>query len=169
MLACLDVDYRSDGSAIAACLLFAEWQCASAEASFIARIEHVAPYAPGLFFQRELPCLMRVLSLLPARPELVIVDGYVHLDAGGRLGLGGHLFDALDGEVPVVGVAKTAFRSATTAIAVRRGSSSTPLWVSAAGIDAHAASTHVASMHGAYRLPTLLRAVDQLARSSALP
>lgn len=166
MLACLDVDYRPDGSALAACLLFADWQSACAEASFVARIEHIAPYVPGLFFQRELPCLMRVLSQLPARPELVIVDGYVHLDAAGRPGLGGHLFDALNRGAPVVGVAKTAFRSATNAIPVRRGSSSSPLWVSAAGIDVHAAAAHVASMHGPYRLPTLLREVDRLARSS---
>jgi len=110
-----------------------------------------------------------VLAELPARPELVIIDGYVHLDASGRLGLGGHLFDALQREVPIVGVAKTTFRTATTAIPIVRGSGSKPLWVSAAGLDVHTAATHVASMHGPYRLPTLLREVDQLARSCTLP
>jgi deoxyribonuclease V len=168
MLACLDVDYRPDGSAVAACLLFTAWQSASAEASLVARVSDVAPYTPGMFFQRELPCLMQVLSKLEARPSLVIVDGYVHLDASGRLGLGGHLFDALHREVPVVGVAKTAFRGATSALPVVRGAGAKPLWVSAAGLDVAAAAQHVANMHGPHRLPTLLREVDHLARNSVL-
>jgi deoxyribonuclease V len=167
MLACLDVDYRPDGPAIAACLLFTSWQSASAESSAIARIDDVAPYTPGMFFERELPCLLRVLAALSARPDLVVIDGYVHLDASGRPGLGAFLFDALHREVPVIGVAKTAFRTATTAIPIVRGTGTKPLWVSAAGLDVSTAAARVLSMHGAYRLPTLLRAVDRLARTSS--
>lgn len=167
MIACLDVDYRPDGTAVAACLLFAGWQCASAEASVVAHVTDVAPYKPGMFFERELPCLLKVLSKLEARPSLVIVDGYVHLDASGRLGLGGHLFEALHREVPIVGVAKTAFRGATSAVPVVRGSGAKPLWVTAAGLDVAVAARHVAGMHGPHRMPTLLREVDQLARNSA--
>ncbi len=165
MLACVDVDYRPDGSAVAACLLFRDWQSPSAASSATARIADVAPYTPGMFFERELPCIMRVLAEVPTRPDLVIVDGYVELDASGRPGLGKHLFDALHREVPVVGVAKTAFRTASSAIAIRRGSGTKPLWVSAAGLDAHTAATHVTSMHGPFRLPTLLHEVDHLART----
>ncbi len=148
-------------------MLFTSWQSATAEASTVARITDVAPYTPGFFFQRELPCLLEVISELEARPSLVVVDGYVHLDGSGRPGLGAHLFDALQREVPIVGVAKTAFRTATTAVAIHRGTGSKPLWVSAAGLDVHAAAAHVASMAGPYRVPSLLREVDQLARTAS--
>jgi deoxyribonuclease V len=54
------------------------------------------------------------------------------LSPQGRPGLGAHLYDRIG--TPVVGVAKTAFRSATHAVAVRRGSATKPLYVTAAGM-----------------------------------
>jgi len=52
---------------------------------------------------------------------------------------------------------------------VRRGESGSPLFVTAVGIDVALAAQEVRRMHGPYRVPTLLRAVDQLARQSAMP
>jgi deoxyribonuclease V len=49
---------------------------------------------------------------------------------------------------------------------VQRGHSRRPLYVSAAGIDAETAARYIQDMHGTYRLPTLLRRVDQLCRCS---
>ena len=46
--------------------------------------------------------------------DLLIVDGFVDLDPSGRPGLGAHAHAAF--EVPIIGVAKSAFRSATHAI-----------------------------------------------------
>ena len=83
---------------------------------------------------------------------------------GGVAGLGAHLHASLG--VPVVGVAKTRFASATDALAVCRGGSRSPLYVSAAGMAAPEAAALVAAMHGPYRVPTLLKAVDALARTS---
>jgi len=41
------------------------------------------------------------------RIDLLVIDGYVHLDPHGRPGLGAHAHAEI--AVPVIGVAKTAF------------------------------------------------------------
>jgi deoxyribonuclease V len=66
----------------------------------------------------------------------------------------------------VVGVAKTRYAGATDAVAVRRGRSRSPLFVSAVGMTAAEAAAKVGSMHGAYRVPTLPKRVDALAGSA---
>ena len=51
--------------------------------------------------------------------RLLIVDGYADLDPSGRPGLGAWAYAEFG--VPVIGVAKTAFRVATHAVPVARG------------------------------------------------
>jgi deoxyribonuclease V len=166
MLACVDVDYRGD-DAVAACVLFRAWTDETPAAELVEPISGVEPYAPGEFYRRELPCLRAVLNRLPEVPEVVVIDGYVWLSGEERPGLGAHLYEALSRQVPVVGVAKTRFHSARLAVPVVRGTGSTsPLFVTAAGLDAAAAAAHVQAMHGTYRIPTLLRLVDRLCRQS---
>ncbi len=172
MLLATDVAYtESNGvtTARAAGVRFDDW---SAEAPVDVIIEHVAdvaPYVPGAFYQRELPCLWPVV--LEARDrgrlEAVVVDGFVDLGAAGedKPGLGRHLHRCLRSEgldVAVVGVAKNPYCGAD-AVPVRRGDSEVPLWVSAAGWSNDEAAQAVRRMHGPYRFPTLLRRVDQLA------
>lgn len=159
MLACVDVDYRGTG-AVAAALLFHAWSDDVPQRELTAHIMRVPDYEPGQFYKRELPCLLEVLR--GTGPDLVIIDGYVHLGPERRPGLGAHLAAALD--VIVVGVAKNPFHE-TPATPVLRGESTKPLLVTATGMaEAHAAA-HVRAMHGAHRIPTLLRRVDQLARA----
>lgn len=160
-IVCVDVDYRPD-MAVAAAIWFRGWEAEKAEAQAVVGFHGVAPYEPGAFYRRELPCLLGVLREGPFA-DLVIVDGYVSLDEG-RAGLGAHLHHALDGRTPVVGVAKTRYRSANEAIEVLRGESASPLFVTAVGIDVSVAAEAVKRMHGPHRVPTLLRSVDQLAR-----
>jgi hypothetical protein len=50
------------------------------------------------------------------------------------------------GRVPLIGVAKTAFRGATHAIKVHRGSAARPLYVTAVGVPAEQAATFVRRM-----------------------
>jgi deoxyribonuclease V len=163
MIACVDVDYRSSG-AVAACVVMRDWTDAESELDLVSRIEHVEEYVPGQFYRRELPCLQRVLSSLPAPPGVIVVDGYVWLADENTPGLGAHLFDALGRAVPVVGVAKTRFLSATAARPVLRGDSRRPLYVSSVGMLVEDACRHVQTMHGPYRIPTMLKKVDQLCR-----
>ncbi|MFE6650255.1 endonuclease V [Nocardioides sp. NPDC057772] len=126
-------------------------------------LAEVADYAPGRFYERELPALTALLADTDPL-DVLIVDGYVDLDPDGRPGLGRHVWNA--GLAPaVIGVAKTAFRSATHAEPVLRGSSSRPLYVTAAGISQTDAAYLVRTMSGTARLPEALRLVDRLARS----
>ena len=158
MIVAVDVDYR-DKEAVAACVGFVKWT--DDEPAF-ERVVHVpgaaAAYVPGMFFLRELPCVLAALKGVSA--DIVVVDGYVMLTAGKR-GLGGHVHEAI--AKPVVGVAKNEFRGAT-AERVVRGGSKKPLFVTAAGIAMKDAAAAVRSMHGPYRIPTLLARADHLCR-----
>jgi deoxyribonuclease V len=168
MLACVDVDYR-ENSAVAACVLFRSWKDENSADEMVERIDGVEPYQPGQFYKRELPCLLAVLGRASEPLEVVVVDGYVWLRDESTPGLGAHLYQALGGKVPVIGVAKTAFRTAEAlAQPVLHGSSCKPLFVTAAGIDAKLAAAHIQSMHGTFRIPTLLKRVDRLCREARL-
>ncbi len=160
-IVCLDVDYRNT-VAVAAGIWFRGWSASEPEADVVVVFSDVASYQSGEFYRRELPCLLGVLAR-GDEADVVVVDGYVWL-APGRPGLGAHLHDALGGDAKVVGVAKTCFRGASDSIAVCRGNSQSPLYVTAAGLDVGEAAVSVAAMHGPYRIPSILRKVDQLAR-----
>jgi deoxyribonuclease V len=111
----------------------------------------------------ELPCLTGILSRLPQPPDAVIIDGYVWLDAGGRPGLGAHLFRELGETTPIIGVAKSAFPGAP-AVQIVRGQSRTPLYITAAGGDVEQAAENVRTMNGPHRIPDMLKRADRLCR-----
>jgi deoxyribonuclease V len=166
MLACVDVDYRGK-DAVAACVLFRAWTDESSAGQHVQFITGVEAYVPGQFYRRELPCLLAVLRQVREPLEVVVVDGYVWLRDETDLGLGAHLYEALGRRIAVVGAAKTRFASARLAVPVVRGASAArPLFVTAAGVDVEEAARWVGSMHGPYRIPTLLRQVDQLCRGA---
>lgn len=165
MFVALDVDYRDD-LARTGWVLFSGWEAGQPlrEGTFLT--SPVASYEPGAFYKRELPCLLQALKALPP-VGLVILDAYCWLGPE-RPGLGARLYEALDQRCPVVGVAKTAFQG-QPGTPVTRGASLTPLYVTACGLEEIEAADRVKSMHGAFRIPTLLKRVDQLARGLVLP
>lgn len=165
MIACVDVDYRADHAA-AACLTFHQWEDAAPVSTIVARIDDVEDYVPGEFYKRELPCLLQVLEPIAADLTTVVVDGYTSL-APGKPGLGAHLYEALGREIPVVGVAKTRFAGATSED-VLRGTAIRPLYVTAIGMTVVDAAAFVKSMHGPYRIPTLLKLVDHVCRTASV-
>jgi len=69
----------------------------------------------------------------------------------------------------VIGVAKSAFRTATQAVPVLRGTSRRPLYVTAAGMPRTEAADIVRHMAGAHRIPDALRRADSLARHGLSP
>jgi deoxyribonuclease V len=159
VIVAVDVDYR-DKEAVAACVGFAKWTDDKASFERVVRVPGVAAaYVPGAFYLRELPCVLAALKDVTA--DVVVVDGYVMLTKGKR-GLGGHLHEAI--HKPVVGVAKNEFRGAT-AERVVRGGSKKPLFVTSEGMNAKDAAAAVRSMHGPFRIPTLLARADQLCRA----
>ena len=98
--------------------------------------------------------------------EAIIVDGYVQLDDAGKKGLGAYLYEALDKQIPVIGVAKRAFHANEKhSRAIERGTSKNPIYVSAIGFDLAAAVERVQQMAGDFRMPDLLRILDQETKS----
>lgn len=169
MIVCVDVDYQdADGYAVCACVGFEEWSDAVPAASWRSQVSLQSAYTPGAFYERELPCILTVLDLArrDVSIETIVIDAYVWLSADMKPGLGARLHVALNAEVAVIGVAKNRFDGAP-AIEVRRGAGDRPLFVSAVGVDAVRASEFIRGMHGAFRIPTLLKCVDQLARAPA--
>jgi deoxyribonuclease V len=150
--AAVDVHYLRTGGARAAAVLAADTTFAHVLAEHTAVVPRVAPYRPGEFYLRELPPLRAVLQELSGL-RLLVVDGYADLDPAGRPGLGAHAHAEFG--IPVIGVAKSRFRTATHALAVVRGSSERPLFVTAAGMPAADAADLIRHMAGRYRLPYL--------------
>ena len=160
MLLAVDVDYREAG-AVAAGVAFSQWDAATPAWERVCPIAQVDEYEPGAFYKRELPCLLALLDAVPEPVHLVVIDGYVWL-GDDRPGLGAHLHQATG--LPVVGVAKTCFRSARALEVVRGSEARRPLYLTAVGCDPTEAAVWLRSMHGDHRLPTLLKRVDSLCR-----
>jgi deoxyribonuclease V len=166
VFAAVDVHYMDESTARAAMVAARDSRFSLIASADTAITSVDAPYQPGAFFLRELPPLEAVI---PAFDELslIVVDGYVDLDAAGRPGLGAHVHARFG--VPVIGVAKTPFRTATHAAQVRRGRSFQPLYVTAAGMTIAEAADLVGDMAGQFRVPDALKLADRLARGLNVP
>jgi deoxyribonuclease V len=165
MIAAVDVCY-GETDAVAACVVFNAFTDPRSSGAFTCYLKEIEPYEPGAFYKRELPCILSVLKLAPAPVTTVVIDGYVWLSADLKPGLGARLYEALDQQVSVVGVAKTAFAGSSFAQPVIRGKSAKPLFITTAGIDARLAAQRVQQMAGEFRVPALLKEVDALCRSA---
>ncbi|WP_145455014.1 endonuclease V [Gimesia panareensis] len=163
----LDVYYHPDDSATVAGILFEDWESDQITKSLLKSIPQVAEYEPGQFYKRELPCLLALIDEVEQKLKTIVIDGFVTLGADQRPGLGAHLFQELSSETPVIGVAKSRFNETPTKTEILRGSSQNPLFVTAMGIPLTEAQHKIQSMHGEFRIPTLLKQVDQLCRSEA--
>lgn len=161
LVAVVDVHYPASGGACAAAVLATTATFSPVLAERVVTVDEVLPYQPGAFYLRELPPLRAVLAD-QHELRLVVVNGYADLDSRGRPGLGARLHAELG--VPVIGVAKSAYRTATHAIPVQRGASARPLFVTAAGLPRDDAADLVRHMAGSYRIPDALRRADALSR-----
>jgi len=164
MILAVDVACK-DSLAFAAGILFHIWSDANPQQQITAKVDQVQDYVPGQFHRREMPCILELLSQLGEPPEIIVVDGFVHLGRGCRPGLGQHLYEELKGKVPVLGVAKKPFHDTPSETELHRGDSTRPLYITAAGVDESRAKSYIAEMHGRHRIPTLLKLVDQICKS----
>jgi deoxyribonuclease V len=151
MFAAADVHYPPSGGARAAVVLtrdpvFSTLVCETTEF-----VGDVAPYRPGEFYRRELPPLRAVLAKVDGI-DLLVIDSYVTLDPDGRRGLGAYAH--ADFGVPVIGVGKTRFASASHAVPVIRGGAKRPLYVTSAGLPPPDAADRSAPWPGSFASPT---------------
>jgi deoxyribonuclease V len=160
----IDVSYH-ENSASAVGVLF-NWQDEAPAEIISAMVSSVDDYTPGQFYKRELPCILAVLNKIQLEDiNCIIIDGYVYINNDYTHGLGGHLYEALERKIPVIGVAKTEFQhNEQTYIAVVRGDSKVPLYVSAIGMDVGVAADYVKSMKGEFRMPAILKELDRLTK-----
>ncbi len=166
MILAFDTAYTGN-RAKTVCLAFHDWSDRIPANIHSETIEGVADYEPGQFYKREQPCILSLLKTIPLDDvEAIIVDGFVVLDDTGLQGLGAHLYAALNGRVPVIGVAKTNFATLHRLKAeVLRGASAKPLYVTAMGLPLNQAADLVRSMHGEFRMPHLLSELDRLTKA----
>jgi deoxyribonuclease V len=135
-----------------------------------------AEYKPGELYKRELPCIMQCLSMLNIDDiELIIVDGFVWLSEDGKTttkALGARLQDAIlnkyQTKKTIVGVAKNKYHvDIPDCVEIERGlESKKPLFITCSEpcFTEHYAA-HIKGMHGDYRIPSILKAVDSKTRS----
>lgn len=165
MIVACDTHYFKD-SAKTVGLSFQYWDDQSALFIVSEILNDIAPYEPGAFYKRELPCILSLLDKFKIQElSCIIVDGYCLLDDSGKLGLGGYLYHALGQQIPIIGVAKNRFRTNTINVQeLRRGASEKPLFITSIGIDLSVAHRNIQMMYGPYRMPTLLSLLDQETR-----
>lgn len=158
--------YYFDGKAKTACVQFANWPDTANFTYHTEMLENIGEYIPGEFYKRELPCILSLLNKIDyADIEAIIVDGYVFLDDDGKLGLGGHLYSALQGKTPVIGVAKSNFQTIEKLKRpLLRGDSRNPLFITAIGLDVDVAVENIRQMDGQFRIPTLLKVMDRMTK-----
>jgi deoxyribonuclease V len=162
----VDVHYPASGAATAALVVAGDITFSDVIQERIGVADEVAPYEPGFLYRRELPPLLALLETGDPL-DVVVVDGFVDLDPAGMPGLGRHLHNALG--VPVIGVAKSRYRTATHAARVTRGTATRPLYVTTVGVALDEAVRAVEHMDGPHRIPRAFRRVDALARALVHP
>jgi len=161
----MDFQIQGDTARVAA-VAFDDWVAFEGTKNYSLRIEHVEKPAKGELDLRALPWLVQLLDANRLQPELIVLDGFVHLDAQETPGLGRRLHDTLGGRTAVIGVSKTGFKDTPEQFEVHREEETAPLVVTCAGIDLGAAKARVRMMHGRKRVPTLLKLAARIAKGS---
>lgn len=160
----MDVHYRDNDSATVAGILYREWESDQVEMTLVKEISQVATYEPGNFYKRELPCLLSLFNGIEYSIDVIVIDGFVTLGTENKPGLGFHLYQKLDKKIPIIGAAKNKFTNTSAETEIYRGKSKNPLYITSIGIPLQDAKSKISNMHGGFRIPTLLKQVDQLCR-----
>lgn len=159
----VQVHAAGEGATVAG-VAFEAWDAPEAQRTYLTRVPHLEKATRGELDLRQLPCILQLLSEHALSPELLLIDGFVHLDPQDTPGLGLHLFHALGGRCPVIGVSKTAMVGEPAQYEVHREEETRPLTITSIGVDLGAAKARLRAMHGRKRVPTLLKLVARLAK-----
>ena len=162
--------YYFDNKAKTVCIAFDSWANDENYKVTTEILEGIEEYQSGVFYKRELPCILSLLEKIQIENiETIIVDGFVFLDDSQKLGLGGHLYKALNSTIPIIGVAKNNFATIEqNKRPLLRGKSMKPLYITAIGIDVDKATGLIENMSGPNRIPTLLKTLDTLTKATII-
>jgi deoxyribonuclease V len=78
MKVALDVAYQNE-IAVVGIVQFADWDSAEPSETRSLVCKNPSEYIPGMFYLRELPCLLKALTTIERDYDSVVIDGYVHL------------------------------------------------------------------------------------------
>lgn len=164
MILAIDVYYIERKAKVVGILF--EWDDTHPQHTIITEVEKVEEYTSGQFYKRELPCILQLIQNIDiTNIECIIVDGHVYVHNNLNLGLGGHLYHALQENVPIIGVAKKSFiDTEQVSFPIYRGTSKSPLYISTIGYDIEKAKQNIKTMYGDFRIPTLLKELDRITK-----
>lgn len=155
----IDVAYKEDVAFIAG-VLFKEWSDEVPESVVYTVLEGIPEYEPGNFSKTELPCILYLIEQYDLKPECIVVDAAVFLTKEKKPGMGYHLYENLNKEIPVIGVAKSKFLDHDPKTEVFRRGAKSPIMVTSIGIEQEKAHEIVHEMGGRFKMPELLKRVD---------
>lgn len=145
-------------------VLFTKWGSGRAESVLISNVENTESYIGGEIFGRELKIVNTLLEQCKAKPDYILLNGLVYSDGHSEPGFGKRLFDELGGDVSVIGVMQKQIKGLPEECQLCRGESGTPLFVTSVGVELMKAKELITSMHGKFRLPTLLKLAEKKSR-----
>lgn len=166
----IDTYYWSDTLARTVGVVFENWSDPTPSKIITDECTTFGPYIPGQFYLRELPCVMSLLKKVDLTEfDVILTDSFLRLrgdDGVDMPGLGMKLWEKIGQIYPhldIWSVAKSKFgRCKEISACIMRGESKTPLYVQALKEDMSEAGRVVRDvMHGPYRLPSLLKILDQ--------
>ena len=155
------------GGAVAVGLAFDDWDSPEASRTWLSRIAKVEKTERGELDLRALPCVLQLLREHALAADVIVIDGFVHLDALETPAFGRHLYHALGARCAVIGISKTAMAHSPAQFEVLREEETRPLTVTCVGIDLGAAKARLRAMHGKRRVPTLLKLAARIAKGGA--
>jgi deoxyribonuclease V len=164
MILAIDVHYREIEAKVVGVLF--NWEDIQPLNIIIEYMKNINDYRPGEFYIRELPCLLKIIEKIDLNElEAIIIDGHIYTDSQGSFGLGGKLWEVLNKQIPIIGVAKSPFfNNKETVSEVYRGESKKPLYVSAIDYNKEKAVENIKNMNGEFRLPTILKQMDTITK-----
>lgn len=165
MIVAIDTFYYENKAKTIA-ITFDNWDSSNYTKYYSEELNISSEYIPGEFYKRELPCILSILKNIDIEIiDGIIIDGYVYLDDFNKYGLGGYLYESLNRKIPIIGVAKTNFASNNiNKVELLRGKSKNPLFITSIGVDIDTSKKNISKMHGEYRIPTLLKELDNLTK-----
>ncbi|MGF1723168.1 deoxyribonuclease V [Photobacterium nomapromontoriensis] len=174
-----DVAYSKESDKLVAAIVILDAQTLEVIETATATTQVEFPYIPGLFSFRELPPLLKALSKLKHKPDLIVCDGqgYAHPR---RFGLACHLGVILD--LPTIGCGKKRLIGKYQEPDEQRGSASplideneiignvlrtqtniNPVYISIGNrVSLETACKWILKLSQKYRLPETTRQADQL-------
>lgn len=166
MILAIDVYYKNNKAKTVGA--FFNWEDEKPKQIIINTTDIIEEYIPGQFYKRELPCILQLLKKVDLSIiEVIIVDGHVYISNDKTFGLGGHLYQALEKKLPIIGLAKKSFiNTDEVSFPIYRGESKVPLYVSVIGYDIEKAILNIKKMKGKFRIPSILKKLDSITKES---